>query len=126
MKRFLTLFLVLGVVCVGRAAHDSDEQVPDPVPIVRGDYGDHTKIRPRSIVRVPMTCMQAGGQVQICFTEDLGEVEVIVTSLTTGEQWFAVGNASNVITVQASDEAGDYVVQIYAGSNAWYGCYTIY
>ncbi len=125
MKYILGFFIALSVTLAGFAAQD-DEQTKNPVPIIKGEYGDHTKIQPRSIVRVPMTCMQAGGQVQICFTEDLGEVEVIVTSLTTGEQWFAVGNASNVITVQASDEAGDYVVQIYAGSNAWYGCYTIY
>ncbi len=125
MKYILGFFIALSVTLAGFAAQD-DEQVENPVLIIKGEYGDHIKTRPRSIVRVPMTCMQAGGQVQICFTEDLGEDEVIGTSLTTGEQWFAVGNTSNVITVQASDEAGDYVVQIYAGSNAWYGCYTIY
>ena len=51
---------------------------------------------------------------------------MLVTSLTTGEQWFACGDAAQgELRVAASAEEGDYVVQIYAANGqSWYGCYS--
>ena len=102
-----------------------EEPDPNPVPIVSGDYGDPDKVRPRSLE--PITCYVKGEEVVLNFMADLGEVEVVVSSLTTGEQWFACGDAAQgEIRVTASDEEGNYVVQIYAANgDAWYGCYTL-
>lgn len=123
MKYFVCLWMAVSMAFAGFAAQDEDEELP--VLIINGEYGDHTKIQPRSIVRVPLTCIYGAGAVEVRFTDDLGEAEVIVTSLTTGEQWFTVGAATETLTVQTPGEQGEYVVQIYAGGNAWYGCYTI-
>lgn len=126
MRKLFVLGLVLCWGFAAMASQGGDEQVTPPVPIVRGEYGDHIKVRPRSIVSVPLTCIYKAGTVELCFMEDLGEAEVIVTSLTTGEQWYTTGDtATGVLTVPASDESGDYVVQIYADGDAWYGCYTL-
>ena len=69
----------------------SDDE-PNPVPVIRGDYGDLEKVAPRSLE--PITCYVKGDEVVLNFMVDLGEVEVIVSSLTTGEQWFACGDAA--------------------------------
>lgn len=112
--------------CLFAVPNVNNEPTPNPIPIVRGELGDHTKTRPRSIVDVPLTCIYKAGQVELCFLEELGEAEIVVTSLTTGEQWSTVADtAAGVVIVAVSEEAGEYVVQIHAAGDAWHGCYTI-
>ncbi len=124
MRRLLFLIFALGI---GMMAMAQDEKpLPNPVPIIKGEYDDHTKNQPRSIVDVPLTCIYKAGQVELCFLEELGEAEIVITSLTTGEQWNTVADtAAGVVIVAVSEEAGEYVVQIHAAGDAWHGCYTI-
>ena len=121
---FALMALVAFNVFADQGTTKKDKPDPSPIPIVKGEFGNPDKDRPRSLE--PFTCYYAGGEIVLEFLADLGEVEVVVTSLTTGEQWFAYGFAAEgMIRVAASDEEGDYVVQIYANGESWYGCYTL-
>ncbi len=125
MKKLFLLVLTLSLGFAVFAGQDDDERPdPNPVPIVSGDYGDTTKIQPRSLV--PITCYYIGDEVVLGFLCDLGEVEADVMSLTTGEQWFACGDAADgELRMAASSESGSYVVRIRtADGSIWHGCYT--
>lgn len=125
MKKLFLLVLTLSLGFAAFAGQDDEEKPdPNPVPIVRGDYTDQTKLQPRSLV--PITCYYIGDEVVLGFLYDLGEVEADVTSLTTGEQWFAYGDAADgELRIAASSESGSYVVRIQtADGTLWHGCYT--
>ncbi len=125
MKKLFLLVLTLSLGFAVFAGQDDDERPdPNPVPIVSGDYGDTTKIQPRSLV--PITCYYIGDEVVLGFLCDLGEVEADVTSLTTGEQWFACADAADgELRMTASSESGSYVVRVRtADGSIWHGCYT--
>lgn len=123
MKKLLLLVLTM-LIGFGVFAGNEDEEMPNPVPIVPGEYSDTTKIQPRSLV--PITCYYIGDEVVLGFLYDLGEVEADVTSQTTGEQWLAYGDAADgELRIAASSESGSYVVRIRtADGSIWHGCYT--
>lgn len=125
MKKLILLIVAAfaGVSIYGAQEKDTEPE-PNPVPIVRGDYTDQTKIQPRSMV--PITCYFCGEEVVLNFMDDLGEVEVTVVSLGTGEQWFLYGDAADgELRISTTTESGNYVVQIHAvDGGSWHGCFT--
>lgn len=125
MKKLFLLVLTLSLGFAAFAGADEEEERPEPnpVPIVSGDYTDQMKLQPRSLV--PITCYYIGDEVVLGFLYDLGEIEADVTSLTTGEQWLAYGDAADgELRIAASSESGSYVVRIrIADGSIWHGCY---
>ena len=98
-----------------------DMQTDDVIDVElnKGD-ADKTDKHPRTLI--PITCVYADGTVQLTMLENLGEMELIVTNQTTGEQWRTVNNW----VLQTSTANGVYLVEIITedGTTYW-GTYTL-
>ena len=120
MKKILMLLtLVLSLQCFAGAT-DSDAQ-EEKATDVKLEKGKSNEIKhPRSLI--PITCVYVDGTVQLTILENLGEMELIVTNQTTGEQWRTVNNW----VLQTSTDSGVYLVEIITedGTTYW-GTYTL-
>ena len=101
------------------ASLDNKNQNQDPIS-VELEKRDNTNKHPRTLI--PITCVYADGTVQLTMLENLGEMELIVTNQTTGEQWRTVNNW----VLQTSTANGVYLVEIITedGTTYW-GTYTL-
>ena len=121
MKKILMLLtLMLSLQCfVGAAEGIAQEEKPTDVKLEKGDPEGGNK-HPRTLI--PITCVYADGTVQLIMLENLGEMELIVTNQTTGEQWRTVNNW----VLQTSTGSGVYLVEIITedGTTYW-GTYSL-
>ena len=121
MKKVLALVLMLFSLQLFAGTANSDEQ-ENKVVNVKLEQGssDNTNKYPRTLI--PITCVYADGTVQLTMLENLGEMELIVTNQTTGEQWRTVNNW----VLQTSTANGVYLVEIITedGTTYW-GTYTL-
>ncbi len=121
MKKVLALVLVLFSLQLFAETAISDEQKKENVTVElsKGD-SDTTNRYPRTLI--PITCVYADGTVRLTMLENLGEMELIVTNQTTGEQWRTVNNW----VLQTSTANGVYLVEIITedGTTYW-GTYTL-
>ena len=121
MKKILGLLMMLLSLQMYASTVNMDVQTDDVIDIElnKGD-ADKTDKHPRTLI--PITCVYADGTVQLTMLENLGEMELIVTNQTTGEQWRTVNNW----VLQTSTANGVYLVEIITedGTTYW-GTYTL-
>lgn len=123
MKRILKflMFVLLSHMFVEIANADEPKKPVEDVELQIGSgTSDNTNRHPRTLI--PITCVYADGTVQLTMLENLGEMELIVTNQTTGEQWRTVNNW----VLQTSTANGVYLVEIITedGTTYW-GTYTL-
>lgn len=121
MKKILMLLtLMLSLQSyAGVTESKAQDEKPKDVRLEKGDPEKDNK-HPRTLI--PITCVYADGTVQLIMLENLGEMELIVTNQTTGEQWRTVNNW----VLQTSTGSGVYLVEIITedGTTYW-GTYTL-
>ena len=123
MKRilkFLMLVLLSHMFVEIANADEPKKSVKDVELQIGSGTSDNTNRHPRTLI--PITCVYADGTVQLTMLENLGEMELIVTNQTTGEQWRTVNNW----VLQTSTANGVYLVEIITedGTTYW-GTYTL-
>ena len=123
MKRILKflMLVLLSHMFVEIANADEPKKPVEDVELKIGNGdADNTNKHPRTLI--PITCVYADGTVQLTMLENLGEMELIVTNQTTGEQWRTVNNW----VLQTSTISGVYLVEIITedGTTYW-GTYTL-
>lgn len=120
MKKILMLLtLILSLQSfAGTTESNVQEEKPTDVALQKGKSNEIK--HPRTLI--PITCVYTDGTVQLTMLENLGEMELIVTNQTTGEQWRTVNNC----VLQTSTDSGVYLVEIITedGTTYW-GTYTI-
>ena len=119
MRRILLLVfgLILSVALFASSDNKNQNQDPKNVELEKRESGEKY---PRTLI--PITCVYTDGTVQLTMLENLGEMELIVTNQTTGEQWRTVNNW----VLQTSTANGVYLVEIITedGTTYW-GTYTL-
>lgn len=62
---------------------------------------------------VPIICSYNQESIIIYFYEELGDVEITLTNLTTGEEWIEAGNSTiGLISIITSGSSGEYHIVI--------------
>ena len=121
MKKILMLLtLMLSLQSyAGATESNAQDEKPTDVALQKGKPDKDNK-HPRTLI--PISCVYADGTVQLTMLENLGEMELIVTNQTTGEQWRTVNNW----VLQTSTDSGVYLVEIITedGTTYW-GTYTL-
>ena len=123
MKRILKFLMLLLLSHMFVEIANADEPKKTVVDVdlkIEEGTSDNSNKHPRTLI--PITCVYADGTVQLTMLENLGEMELIVTNQTTGEQWRTVNNW----VLQTSTDSGVYLVEIITedGTTYW-GTYTL-
>ena len=125
-KQLLTLLTFL-FVCGGNvfaetlAIGDSNNTIPIPLrpkPIP-------TKPLPRQVVDCGIEAFYVDGIIILDFVENLGDADIVVTNLTTGDIWS--GSASGICstTIPLSGDEGYYQVVIYTENEEYFGEFSL-
>ncbi len=121
MKKILMLLTLIFSLqsFAGTTESNVQEEKPTDVALQKGNPGKDNKY-PRTLI--PITCVYVDGTVQLTMFENLGEMELIVTNQTTGEQWRTVNNW----VLQTSTDSGVYLVEIITeDGDTYWGTYTL-
>ncbi len=120
-KLFITSLLIL---LMGMGATAKAEINDGDIPIKKKN--DEISERPKAPERVPILCQYENGQLVFGFYYDLGTVTVTVINENTGEQWNAVLQTSGTTSINVSENAGSYHIEITTLYNkVYYGDFEI-
>lgn len=122
MKKFLLTILALIFVASGVFATTSME---GPVNIPIKPIKIPTWPRPRQIVETIIEAYYSDGAITIVFNADLGEADIVVTNLTTGDSWSDSVEGMGTTSIMLSDDAGYYTITIYTEAGDYYGEFSI-
>ncbi|MBR3013833.1 MAG: DUF3244 domain-containing protein [Bacteroidaceae bacterium] len=119
---YALLFLTLGT---GASAKATVKEGGIDIPIKREQVNNYSDV-PKMPERIPISCEYLSGVLYFDFYHDLGAVSVIVTNLTTGEQWQVLLPTTDIATMNVSEESGNYRIEITTINNkVYYGEYDI-
>lgn len=120
MKKLLLIMIsVFSKEVFGMFGAETKEEV---ILIDNGSSENEKEQRPRTPSIVPLLCYHDNGIVSLELLSDLGEIQLIVTNQTTGEQWSTVNN----LVLQTSTVSGVYLVEIVTeNGDTYWGTYTI-
>ncbi len=80
-----------------------------------------TKIRPRSLTGQPFYCAYQDGYVYITFCRNIGQAEVTVTDMVSGECFTITGNTSSYEwLIPVSDSESSYLIEVTTTSGYYY------
>lgn len=82
MRKYLFYLVVLSVLVLGLASCAIDK--PKRVKIKKPSSENTTGGRPRSLVDATIDCIYSDGSLSFSFMEDMGEVKITVTNLSSG------------------------------------------
>ena len=111
----------------GFANNYYDEDKNETVVIIQDGYRDDPNKHARIPAYVPITCYYMQGNIYVTALDDLGELQISITSLDTGSFWESINDSnSGTIIVPVSSVNGNYMVRIVtAVGDIYYGYYTI-
>ena len=93
---------------------------PDPTP-----KPPTSTTKPRSLVESDIEGYYYGGVATFIFNRDLGDADIVVSNLTTGEQWHNSLSGIGSTSVVLSGDSGNYDVAIYTDNGDYYGYFTL-
>ena len=114
-KIILAICLIMGIA-TSRTVQGDEKQ---------GDRSIIVQDKTRSVVLLPV-CWYHGfsNSVVVEFPEDDISFTAMIINISTGEQWFEMGNSS--IEIIISGNPGDYVIEIETDSDrSFYGNFTL-
>ena len=111
----------------GFANNYYDEDKNETVVIIQDGYRDDPNKHARIPAYVRITCYYMQGNIYVTALDDLGELQISITSLDTGSFWESINDSnSGTIIVPVSSVNGNYMVRIVtAVGDIYYGYYTI-
>lgn len=97
------------------------------VKIDKGSSKDPNKVQPRNLIQVPIACFYSNGSLFFTFMEDLGEVEISVTNLSTGAEIFdEIDSFCGNALLEVSESSGEYQIEITTeNDDSYYGEYIL-
>lgn len=120
MKKLFSLALVLfsaGVVFA---------QTPNPIPIIPTPKPTPPyPPKPRTPELVDIEAYYSNEALTLIFNSDLGDADIVVTNLTTGDIWS--GSASGVCstTILLSGDEGYYQISIFTDNEEYFGEFSL-
>ena len=123
-----TLFVLITLLLVGVGTIWSTENSESKNIIINKDTSkDLDKDRPRDLIVVPVFCTYNNATLFFSFLEDLGELDIIVTNLSTGStSIYEYDSAFGSVVFGVSSNSGAYLIRIITESgDYYYGEYTL-
>lgn len=122
MKKVFLLLLIAAFLPLTSVVAQSNDPTPNPdlvIPIK--PFKPQPPIKPRSIVEPDIEAYYSNGAITIVFNADLGEADIVVTNLTTGDAWSESVEGMGNTSIMLSDDAGYYTITIYTEAGDYYG-----
>lgn len=123
-----TVFILVSLLLTSVGTIWSTENVENNNVIInKGGSRDLSKEFPRSLIEVPITCTYQNGFLFFTFMEDLGEVEISVTNLSTGAEIFdEIDSFCGNALLEVSESSGEYQIEITTeNDDSYYGEYIL-
>lgn len=120
MKR--TVLLLLASICISplfanqNIVADNDPIINIPVPPTPPNNG-----KPRSIVDSDIEATYYAGVLTLIFNNDLGNADIVVCNLNTGDVWSGGVSGMGIETILLSGEDGYYTITIYTDYGEYSG-----
>lgn len=122
MKRIIifiwALFAINPLLASQSNTCDTDQGVDIPI---NKKNPDPLKGKPRSIVDNDIEATYHMGALTIVFNTDLGDADIIVCNLNTGDVWSGGVSGMGIETILLSGDEGYYTITIYTDNGEYYG-----
>lgn len=118
-----TVLLLLASICISplfanqNIVADNDPIINIPIPPTPPKNDG----KPRSIVDNDIEATYHMGALTIVFNTDLGDADIIVCNLNTGDVWSGGVSGMGIETILLSGEDGYYTINIYTDNGEYYG-----
>lgn len=127
MKKMLLLFCVIALAIDGNAMVIADNptntQPPVDVPI-KGDKSETLTPKPFSLI-ADIEASYYNGALTVVFNADLGNADIVVSNLTTGDTWSDSVTGVGSATLLLSGDEGYYEILIYTDGGDYSGEFTL-
>lgn len=124
MKKVFLLLLITAFLPLTSVVAQSNDPTPNP-DLEISIRPTRPVIKPRSIVEPDIAAYYSNGAITIVFNADLGEADIVVTNLTTGDAWSESVEGLCTTSIILSDDAGYYTITIHTGVGDYYGEFSI-
>lgn len=122
MKKVFLLLLIAAFLPLTSVVAQSNDPTPilDLVITIK-PFKPQPPIKPRSIVEPDIAAYYSNGTITIVFNADLGDADIVVTNLTTGDAWSDNVEGLCTTSIMLSDDAGYYTITIQTDEGDYYG-----
>lgn len=126
MKKTLFVLITLLLVGVGTIWSTENSEGKN-IKIEKGNPQEIPEVQPRDLIATPIFCTYNNATLFFSFLEDLGELDIIVTNLSTGATTtYPYDAASGSVVVGVSNESAPYLIEIETISgDCYWGEYTL-
>ena len=114
MRKHLLALLTFLFVSGGNVF--AETLVPKPIP---------TKPIPRQVVDCGIEAFYVDGIIILDFVENLGDADIVVTNLTTGDIWSGSATGICSTTILLSGDDGYYQIVIYTDNEDYFGEFSL-
>lgn len=127
MKKMLLLFCVIALAIDGNAMVIADNptntQPPIDIPI-QGNESETSTPWPLSLI-ADIEASYYNGALTVVFNADLGNADIVVSNLTTGDTWSDSVTGVDSATLLLSGDEGYYEILIYTDGGDYSGEFTL-
>lgn len=121
MKRLIITTLMLISMTSYTWAQNSTEKTSTLMIIL---HKGHLEKAPRTPGMSPITCEYHSGALIVRYLEDVGDLEIMVTNMQTGETISTLSSSMDEITrIYLTEDTGDYYLEIKISDGKWYYAY---
>lgn len=124
MKKVFLLLLIAAFLPLTSVVAQSNDPTPNP-DLVISIRPLRPVIKPRSIVESDIAAYYSNGAITIVFNADLGDADIVVTNLSTGDVWSDNVEGLCTTSIMFSDDAGYYTITIQTDEGDYYGEFTL-
>lgn len=124
MKKVFLLLLIAAFLPLTSVVAQSNDPTPNP-DLEISIRPARPVIKPRSIVEPDIEAYYSNGAITIVFNADLGEADIVVTNLTTGDAWSESVEGLCTTSIILSDDAGYYTITIHTDAGDYYGEFSL-
>ena len=122
MKKLITLLSAILIASVAIADNPKPPQIGIPIPINPDPL--NPKPQPLSL-RSDIEASYFNDALTVVFNADLGDADIVVSNLTTGEMWSDSVSGVGATTLLLSGEEGYYEILIYTDCGEYSGEFEI-
>lgn len=126
MKKFFLLVFFMAFVSFGSA--EAQMVLPQAYPglvVEISPISSKPVIRPRSITESDIEAYYSNEVLTLIFNKDLGDADIVVTNLTTGDMWNGSVSGVCTTTILLSGDEGYYQVVIYTENEEYFGEFSL-
>ena len=128
MRKFSLLLCTLFLAAIGYAEVGLDNpttSIPIEIPIKGSGGGTETETPQPLSLRSDIEASYFNGALTVVFNADLGDADIVVTNLTTGDMWSNSVSGVGATTLLLSGEEGYYEILIYTDCGEYSGEFEI-